>query len=39
MQRFATEVGEPASRFVSLSAAGGRLFVAPSNKLTAFALR
>ena len=38
-QRVATEVGEPASRFVSLSAAGGRLFVAPSNKLTAFALR
>ena len=38
-QRFSVEVGDPASRFVSLSAAGGRLFVAPSNKLTAFALR
>jgi outer membrane protein assembly factor BamB len=38
-QRFGADVGEPASRFVSLSAAGGRLFVAPSNKLTAFALR
>src|SRR5207248_7056746 len=36
-QRFSVEVGDPASRFVSLSAAGGRLFVAPSNKLTAFA--
>jgi outer membrane protein assembly factor BamB len=38
-QRFATQLGEPASRFVSLSAAGGRLFVAPTNKVSAFALR
>jgi outer membrane protein assembly factor BamB len=38
-QRFATQLDALASRFVSLSAAGGRLFVAPSNRLTAFALR
>jgi len=38
-QRFATQVGAPASRFVSLSAAGGRLFVAPKDTVTAFALR
>ena len=38
-QRFTIEGGNPASRFVSLAAAGGRLYVAPSNKLTAFALR
>ena len=38
-QRFSTQLGEAASRFVSMSAANGRLFVAPSNKVTAFALR
>jgi outer membrane protein assembly factor BamB len=38
-QRFAAQLDALASRFVSLSAAGGRLFVAPSNRLTAFALR
>jgi outer membrane protein assembly factor BamB len=38
-QRFATTVDRPASRFVSLSAAGGRIFVAPTNTVTAFALR
>jgi outer membrane protein assembly factor BamB len=38
-QRFTTQVGNPASRFVSMSAANGRLFVAPGNTLTAFALR
>jgi outer membrane protein assembly factor BamB len=38
-QRFATTVDRPASRFVSLSAAGGRVFVAPNDTLTAFALR
>jgi outer membrane protein assembly factor BamB len=38
-QRFSTQLDSPASRFVSLSAAGGRLFVAPSDTLTAVALR
>jgi len=38
-QRFATTVDRPASRFVSLSAAGGRVFVAPTDTVTAFALR
>ncbi len=38
-ERFGAQVGSPASRFVSLSSAGGRLFVAPQNKVTAFALR
>jgi len=38
-QRFATQLDALASRFVSLSAAGGRLFVAPKNTLTALALR
>ena len=36
---FGTQVGAPVSRFVSMAAAGGRLFVAPTNKVTAFALR
>jgi hypothetical protein len=36
---FGSQVGAPASRFVSMAAAGGRLFVAPTNKVTAFALR
>ncbi|MBV9284278.1 MAG: PQQ-binding-like beta-propeller repeat protein [Acidimicrobiia bacterium] len=36
---FGAQVGEPASRFVSMAAAAGRLFVAPTNKVTAFALR
>jgi len=36
---FGTQVGAPASRFVSMAAAGGRLFIAPTNKVTAFALR
>lgn len=38
-QRFSTQLDTPASRFVSLSAAGGRLFVAPTDTLMAFALR
>jgi outer membrane protein assembly factor BamB len=38
-QRFAAQLDALASRFVTLSAAAGRLFVAPSNRLTAFALR
>ena len=38
-QRFAAQLDALASRFVTLSAAGGRLFVAPKNTLTAFALR
>jgi outer membrane protein assembly factor BamB len=38
-QRFSAQVGSPASRFVSMSAANGRLYVAPTNTLTAFALR
>jgi len=38
-QRFSVQVDAPASRFASLSAAGGRVFVAPANTVTAFALR
>ena len=38
-QRFAAQLDALASRFVTLSAAGGRVFVAPKNTLTAFALR
>ncbi|MBV8160445.1 MAG: PQQ-binding-like beta-propeller repeat protein, partial [Acidimicrobiia bacterium] len=38
-QRFSTTVASPASRFVSLAAGGGRLFVAPTDTVTAFALR
>jgi len=38
-QRFSTQVDAPASRFVSLSAATGRLFVAPKDTVMAFALR
>jgi len=38
-QRFAAQLDALASRFVSLSSAGGRLFVAPSDALIAFALR
>ena len=38
-QRFTAQVGNPASRFVSMSAAAGRLFLAPTDKLIAFTLR
>jgi outer membrane protein assembly factor BamB len=38
-QRFRAQLDDPASRFVSLSAAGGRLFVAPRRTVTAIALR
>jgi outer membrane protein assembly factor BamB len=38
-ERFGAQLDAPASRFVSMSAAGGRLFVAPKSKVTAFALR
>ena len=38
-QRFSAQLDDPASRFVSLAAAGGKLFVAPKNTVTAFALR
>ena len=38
-QRFSTQLDDPASRFVSLAAAAGQLFVAPTNKVIAFALR
>jgi outer membrane protein assembly factor BamB len=38
-ERFAAQLGGPVSRFVSMASAGGRLFVAPKNKVTAFALR
>jgi len=38
-QRFSTQLGDPASRFVSPSAADGRLFVAPTNTVVAFSLR
>ncbi len=36
---FSAQLAPPVSRFVSLSAAGGRLFVPDGNKMTAFVLR
>ena len=38
-QLFSAQVEDPASRFDSLSSAGGRVFVAPQRKVFAFALR
>jgi outer membrane protein assembly factor BamB len=38
-QRFSAQLEDPASRFVSPSAVTGRLFVAPKDKVIAFALR
>jgi len=35
---FSTDLGAPATRFISPSAAGGRLFVADGNRIVAFAL-
>ena len=37
--RYSTQPSRPVSRFISLSAAGGMVFVADGSKLTAFALR
>ncbi len=37
--RFTSRVSRPVSRFVSLSAAGGRLFVADGTRIAAFSLR
>jgi outer membrane protein assembly factor BamB len=37
--RFSAQLGSPVSRFISLAAAGGRVFVADGDKLVAFALR
>lgn len=36
--RFSTQLSTPVSRFVSLAAAGGRLFVADGTKIAAFGL-
>jgi len=38
-QLFSSQLDDPASRFVSMSSAGGRLFVAPRSTVTAFVLR
>jgi outer membrane protein assembly factor BamB len=36
--RFSTSLGSPVTRFISPSAAGGRLFIADGNRIVAFAL-
>src|SRR5439155_133444 len=38
-ERYGTQVGEPVSRFVSMAAIGGRLFVPASDRVIALSLR